>query len=97
MTITVELRCPDCDSARIIRHGTSPQGGRRVQRFRCRECARTFLRPDQRHVGYDAAFKETVLRAYRERSSMRGIARIFGISRNTLVARLREKGGTSAI
>jgi transposase-like protein len=45
--------------------------------------------------GYTEAFKEQVLAAYQERASMRGIARVFGISRNTLTRWLREKGGAS--
>jgi transposase-like protein len=45
--------------------------------------------------GHTDAFKEWVLVAYQERASMRGIARVFGISGNTLTRWLKEKGGTS--
>jgi transposase-like protein len=90
MTISVEVRCLDCDSPHVIRYGFAPHG---VQRFRCRACARVFIVPADRR-GYTAQFKEQVLAAYQERSSMRAISRTFGISRNTLVAWLKEKGGS---
>ncbi len=90
MTISVEVSCPDCDSPKVIRHGFAPK---RVQRYRCRACGRAFICPCDRR-GYSATFKEQVLAAYQERASMRGISRTFGISRNTLVAWLKEKGGS---
>ncbi len=91
MVLSVEIRCPDCDSASVIRHGTTPQA---TQRLRCKNCKRTFINPtDQR--GYSPTFKEQVLAAYQERASMRGISRVFGISRNTLVKWLGQKGGPS--
>jgi len=89
MVLSVEIGCPDCDSPNVIRHGTTPQA---TQRLRCKDCKRTFINPaDQR--GYSQAFKEQVLAAYQERASMRGIARVFKISRNTLTTWLKEKGG----
>ncbi len=89
MVLSVEIRCPDCDSPRVIRHGTTPQA---TQRFRCKDCKRTFINPaDQR--GYSQAFKEQMLAAYQERASLRGISRVFKISRNTLTQWLKQKGG----
>jgi len=38
-----------------------------------------------------AAEKEQILSAYRERPSMRGIARVYHISRNTLKTLLQKK------
>jgi transposase-like protein len=91
MKITVEVGCPDCEGNHVIRYGYLPSG---VQRFRCRECGRAFIREQERRGGHDAEFKERVLAAYLERASMRGIARTFHISRNTLTAWLKEKGGS---
>ncbi len=89
MVLSVEIRCPDCDSPRVIGHGTTPQG---TQRFRGKDCKRTFINPaDQR--GYSQAFKGQVLAAYQERASMGGIARVFPISRNSLTTWLGQKGG----
>ena len=89
MLLPVEIRCPDCDSPNVIRHGRTPQA---TQRFRCRSCGRAFINPAEQR-GYCQAFKEQVLAAYQERASMRGISRVFGISRNTLTKWLKEKGG----
>ena len=91
MKISVEVGCPDCDSTGVIRHGYLPSG---VQRFRCRSCRRCFIPEQQRRSGHDESFKERVLAAYQERASMRGIARTFQISRNTLTAWLKQKGGS---
>jgi transposase-like protein len=66
------------------------------QRYRCASCGkRSRENPDQ---GHSPQFQEQVLKAYAERMSMRGIARTFGISRNTLVQWLKKRpsnlGGT---
>ena len=91
MLLSVETHCPDCHSPTVFRQGKTPQA---TQRLRCKDCKRTFINPaDQR--GYSPAFKEQVLAAYQERASMRGISRVFKISRNTLTTWLKQKGGSS--
>jgi insertion element IS1 protein InsB len=59
------------------------------QRYRCRTCARSFVQ-DPDSVAYDPQRKEEILRAYHERASLRGISRIFGVSRNTLTRWLKK-------
>lgn len=86
--VSVTLNCPDCQSQNIIRFGKTTGG---YARFRCKDCKRTFSEAPER--GPTPEFKEQVLAAYQERSSMRGIARVFHISRNTLTKWLKEKGG----
>ncbi len=84
--------CVSCSSSDIIRFGTTDGGN---QRYRCRACSKTFcLNPGTR--AYPAEFKEQVLKAYQERASMRGVCRIFGISRNTLIKWLGEKSTNTA-
>ena len=83
------VTCPDCQSAQIIRHGWTQT---RHQRYLCKRCQATFSDAPER--GHRPEFKEQVLAAYQERASMRGIARTFPISRNTLSAWLKENGGT---
>ncbi len=41
--------------------------------------------------GYSAEEREQILRAYQERSSLRGLARTFVVARNTVSTWLREK------
>jgi transposase-like protein len=74
------LLCRHCQSQNVIRHGCDENG---VQRYRCRDCARTFRRSPGSNA-HPEALREQVLAAYRERSSMRGITRVFGVSRGTL-------------
>ena len=81
--------CRSCQSEQVIRFGRT-KGGH--ARYKCKSCGVTFSDAPTR--GHSEAFKEQVLAAYQERASMRGIARVFGISRNTLAQWLREKGGT---
>jgi transposase-like protein len=60
------------------------------QRFRCRACAKTFcLHPGT--TAHPDAFQQHVLAACHERASLRGICRVFGISRNTLADWLEKK------
>ena len=72
------LLCRHCQN--VIRHG---RDRRDVQRFRCRDCGRTFHKPEADR-SYTPAFRALVLAAYQERASMRGVSRVFGISRITL-------------
>ena len=44
-----------------------------------------------RALPYSEAERETILRAYQERSSLRGLSRTFGVSRNTVTAWLKKK------
>ncbi len=88
VTRTQVVACPDCHSENVIRHGRTQTG---YQRYCCKRCQATFSDAPER--GHTEAFKQQVLAAYQERASMRGIARTFKISRNTLTGWLKEKGG----
>ena len=69
--ITLTLRCPYCASDRLIRYGVTAKGQHREN-------------PGSN--AYSAAERDTILRAYAERSSLRGLSRTFGVSRNTVTA-----------
>lgn len=45
--------------------------------------------------GYTEEEREQILRAYHERSSLRGLSRTFGVSRNTVTAWLKKRGGAA--
>ena len=83
------LECRHCASTNTIRHGYTRKG---KQRYRCRTCARSFVH-DPGSAAYDAARKEEILRAYHERTSLRGLSRIFGVSRNTVTRWLKKASG----
>ena len=78
--------CPHCHSDRTIRHGYTRKG---KQRYRCHGCVRCFVE-NPTSAAYDPARREEILRAYNERASLRGLTRLFGVSRNT-VTRWLEK------
>ena len=85
--ITHTLFCPSCGSEQVIRHG---KAANRKQRYRCRGCTYTFCEDPQPN-GYTQEQKAQILAAYRERSSLRGLTRIFGVSRTTVSAWLKEQ------
>lgn len=72
--------CRHCHSGRTIRHGYTRKG---KQRYRCQRCGRCFVE-NPASAAYDPARKEEILRAYNERASLRGLTRVFGVSRNTV-------------
>ena len=67
--------CRACGSTHIVKNGRNRSGS---QQYQCRTCgASKVLLPKQR---YSEERKAEVLRAYQERSSLRGLSRTFGIT-----------------
>ena len=78
--------CTKCQSENIIKNGQTKTG---KQKYHCRDCqAYGTLMPS---VPYTPERKEEILRAYHERSSLRGIERTFGVTRQTVAKWLKEK------
>jgi len=89
--ITITVHCPHCGSEEITRYGHSPNG---KQKYLCKACKRQSRENPTPHA-YTEERREEILRAYEERSSLRGIERTFGVSR-TSVIEWRKKSGKSA-
>ena len=85
--VTKTPLCPRFQSNDLIRFGRAPTD---KQRFRCHACAHTF-RENPGERGYSEARKREILAAYQERSSLRGLTRIFGVARNTVSGWLKEQ------
>jgi transposase-like protein len=85
--VTKAVECYHCGSKNVVRNGQTNNG---KQRYKCRGCGRN-SREDAQGPGYSEAEKELILRAYNERPSMRGITRIFGVSRPTLIKWLKKR------
>jgi transposase-like protein len=69
-------------------NGTNASGN---QQYHCKDCgAYGVMDPEQK--GYSDEEKERILRAYRERGSLRGVERIFGVSRGTVLRWLKKRG-----
>jgi len=79
-------RCPHCGSEHLVSNGHATNG---KLRFQCRDCKK-YGRQNPGSAAYDEATKAVILAAYHERTSIRGLRRIFGVSRNTVAAWLKR-------
>jgi transposase-like protein len=87
----VKLQCYHCGSDQLARNGLTQNG---KQGYLCSGCGRT-SRDDPQHNGYTEQERERILRAYHERSSLRGLSRTFGVSRQTVTAWLKKRDPTA--
>lgn len=71
-----------------MRNGLTNNG---KQRYLCRSCGKC-SREDTQPNGYTEAQREMILRAYGERSSLRGLTRTFGVARSTVAIWLKKSG-----
>ena len=88
---TITVYHPYCGGEEIIRNGHAPNG---KQKYLCHKCNRQSRENPTPNV-YSEEKKEEIVRAYEERSSLRGLGRVFGVSRPTVIKWLK-KSGTSA-
>jgi transposase-like protein len=79
--------CLHCGSENLVRDGFTPKG---KQRYWCHDCNRS-SRDNPQPRGYSEAERERILAAYEERSSLRGLERVFGVSRKTVSQWLKKK------
>ena len=75
----VTYQCPDCGSVDLVKNGHDYKGS---QKYHCKNCNR--YGTVQAQKGYSQSQQIQVKRAVLERSSLRGIARIFKMSRHTI-------------
>ena len=87
--VIVTQYCPDCGSANLVKNGKDYKG---AQKFRCNDCDTCGTLDATGR--YTPERKAEILRAYQERSSMRGIRRTFGVARTTLARWLKQKAAT---
>ena len=81
------MTCYHCGSTKLVKNGFTKN---RKQCYACQDCQRNSREAPQ-PTGYPAEQREEILRAYEERSSLRGLTRTFGVARNTVTQWLREK------
>ena len=79
--------CRHCASTDVTRYGIAPNG---KQKYFCRACQRQ-SRANPAPNGYTDERKAEILRAYEERSSLRGLERTFGVSRMTIITWLKKR------
>jgi len=85
--ITNQILCRHCGSPNISKYGIAPNG---KQKYRCQTCKRQ-SRENPSNAGYSEERKAEILRAYQERSSLRGLERTFGVARGTVIRWLKKK------
>ena len=90
ITTKITDECTRCGSINLVKNGRTKKG---KQKYHCKDCgAYRTINPG---VVYTAERKEEKMRAYHERSSMRGIERTFGVARQTLSKWLKKSRSTT--
>jgi transposase-like protein len=89
--VTIQITSRHCASENIVRNGMTSNS---KQRFLCKDCGRN-SRENPQPNGYTDEKRAQILRAYQERSSLRGLSRTFGVSRNTVASWLEKSPGRS--
>ena len=85
--VNIRLMCCHCGSEKVVRDGKASNG---KQRLRCRACGRR-SRENPGSAAHSEELREQILRAYHERTSLRGLQRVFGVSRQTVTKWLKKK------
>ena len=81
----ITYTCSRCGSPNIVRNGHNKCGN---PQYRCKDCnAYRVLKPKQLHP---PRTRQQVLKAYRERMSLRGVERVFGVCRQTVMTWLQD-------
>ena len=83
---TIVFHCPECNSTKVVKNGKNSAGSQQFLYKACRKSA--VMYPQNQR---SQAEKDEILAAYHERPSMRGIARMYHVSRNTLKKLLKKK------
>lgn len=91
--VSETILCVHCGSDRLRRDGFAPNG---KQKYFCNICKKG-SRQSPTPLGYSAEYRAQVLAAYHERASLRGVCRIFGICRQTLVTWLKKSQEVAAL
>ncbi len=83
--IVKTIKCRKCGSANLIKNGTNGVGN---PKSKCKDCGFSGVLQLQTA---DASTKEKIARAYQERSSLRGVGRIFGVSHQSVLNWTKKK------
>jgi transposase-like protein len=86
--IAIVKTCPTCGSKELVSNGRQVKNGK--QKYHCKSCGKYGTLDAAPR--YSEQRKAEILKAYFERPSMRGVARTFGVARQTLAGWLKEQG-----
>ena len=78
--------CHKCGSTNIVKNGNNRNG---QARYKCKDCrvSRVLIHKPK----YTEEQREEILRAYMEKSSIRGVCRIFGCSKQSITNWVKKK------
>ena len=72
------VRCPYCGSTKVIKNGWYKYNDKRVQKYLCKECGKTFIL-DTKHRTYTVEFKKKVIDEVRRGLSIYEVSRKYGV------------------
>ena len=86
----VEVKCPRCESNKVVKFGTSPEG---KQRYQCRnsDCEKNTFLLEYTHKAYLPEIKEKIIDMTMNGSGIRDISRVLGVCQNTVISELKKK------
>ena len=89
MTVLIEVKCPDCKSTDVVKHGKSLRG---EQRYRCRnvDCNRNIFMLNYKNKGCLAEVKNSIIQMSLNGSGIRDTARVLNISKDTVMSELKK-------
>ena len=82
----IAVQCPKCSSPKLVKNGRTSTG---QQKYHCKDCRR-YGTLDTQQAQRDAQ-RRLVEQLHTERVSQRGIARITGLSRTTIINWLKKR------
>lgn len=87
---TLSVHCPCCESTKVIKAGTQPNG---AQRYRCQnaQCRRTIFQLHYRDQGRLPGVKRQIVEMALNGSGVRDTARVLGIGTGTVTNELKKK------
>ncbi len=85
--LTQIITCYHCASEDIVKNGKAPNA---KQKYLRHDCGRQSREDPGGSNAYAPQRREEILHAYQERSSLRGLTRTFGVSRNTVTRWLKK-------
>ena len=77
--------CPKCETSSLVKNGKTSVG---KQKYQCNYCGCYGSLESNR---YSELKKEEILSVYKERASLRGLNRIYGVAITTVLAWLKKK------
>ena len=94
--VLIAVRCPCCDSDNIVKYGKNSRG---KQVYLCKnpDCSRTTFPEGYIYNAYKPNVKEQIFDMTVNGNGTRAIARILGISTNTVTSELKKRNLTYGI